>query len=684
MRTRIRRGEARLSTNRCDHSTQPSSRQEKETMRKLILALTLAVITCLTVVSVAAAESGPIQVSGQSADTSQQAAAGSSATQVNPSNTNISIRVLSPGNDGNVSQTNAAGSSAAAGNASTTAQSSGQSAGAGGIQSSTQSAATDQVAAALSTAAQLGASNVNVPIRVLSPGNDGNVSQTNAVGSQAAAGNSATTGQSGTQAAAGGSCGCSSSSSTPVQTSDQSASTGQDAIAGSQATQVDPSNTTVSVRVLSPGDGGSVSQTNAVGSTAAAGNQAATSQTSTQADAAPTCGCSGTPVQQADQSASTDQGAAALSAAAQASPSNEASPVRVASDGNGGATRQQNIAGSDATALNGASTSQQGSQSAASGNPIQVASQDASTDQGALAASAASQLGASNDASPVRVGSDGNDGSVSQTNAALSGAFAGNLAGTSQNANQNAAAGTCGCGGAGIQVLGQRSDTDQAGFAVSAALQQFGERSPCGCGGSSGNTASPTRVESSGDDGTTSQANDALSSAAALNGAATRQNGSQSEAGSGLQIQALGQQATTQQDGFAASLAAQLGATNDASPVRVLSPGGGGSVHQGNAAASSAVAGNASGTAQDGRQAIAGGGCGCGSLPIQVAGQSAWTGQSAAAFSAALQAHPSNESSPTRVWSPGGGGAVDQANAAASRGDALNRALTGQGVLQAS
>ena len=653
-------------------------------MRKLILALVLAVITCLTVVSVSAAESGPIQVAGQSADTSQQAAAGSSATQVNPSNTNISIRVLSPGNDGDVSQTNAAGSSAAAGNASTTAQGSGQSAGGGGIQSSTQSAGTDQVAGALSTAAQLGASNVNVPIRVLSPGNDGTVSQTNAVGSQAAAGNSATTGQSASQqAAGGGSCGCSSSSA-PIQTSDQSAATGQEAVAGSQATQVDPSNTTVSVRVLSPGDDGSVSQANAVGSTAAAGNQAVTSQGSRQADTAAPCGCSGTSVQQAEQSAETDQGAAALSAATQADPSNEASPVRVASDGNGGATRQQNVAGSDATAANGASTSQQGSQSAAAGNAIQVASQDASTDQGALAASAARQLGASNDASPVRVGSDGNDGSVSQTNAALSGAFAGNLAGTSQNASQNAAAGTCGCGGTGIQVLGQRSDTGQAGFAGSEAVQQFGERSPCGCGGSSGNTASPTRVGSSGDDGTTSQANDALSSAAALNGAATRQNGSQSEAGSGLQIQVLGQQASTEQDAVAASLAAQFGASNDASPVRVESPGGGGSVYQANAAGSSAVAGNSSGTVQDGRQGIAGSRCGCGSLPIQVAGQSAWTGQSAAALSAALQAYPSNAASPTRVWSPGGGGAVDQANAAASRGDALNRALTGQGVLQAA
>src|SRR6478609_757731 len=553
-------------------------------MRKVILALVLVAVTCLTAVSVAAADPGPIQVSGQSADTSQQAAAASSATQTTPSNTNISIRVLSPGNDGNVSQSNTAGSSAAAGNASNTTQGSSQTAGGGNpIQSSTQSASTGQVATALSLASQYGASNTNVPIRVLSPGNDGNVSQTNAVGSNATAGNAAGTSQTGSQTATGGSsCGCSGGS-TPIQVSDQSASTGQDATALSHATQIDPSNTSVSVRVLSPGNDGNVSQANTVGSSALAGNLAGTSQSSRQTAPAASCGCSGTAIQQADQSAETGQEAAGLSAATQADPSNEASPVRVGSGGNGGSTRQENTAGSSAAALNGAVTSQQGSQSAGSGNAIQIASQDASTAQGALAASAAAQQGASNDASPVRVDSPGNGGSVSQSNAVGSSAIAGNLAGTTQNANQTAA-GTCGCSGTGIQVLGQKSDTDQGAIAASEAIQAFGERSPCGCGGSSGgNTASPVRVGSAGDDGTTSPANNAYSSAAAGNGAYTKQDGTQSQAGGGLKIQALGQESETEQGALAASLAAQFGASNDASPTRVYSPGGGGSVSQSNA-----------------------------------------------------------------------------------------------------
>lgn len=655
-------------------------------MRKMLLALVLGAVICLAAVSVAAADPGPIQVSGQSADTSQHAVAGSSATQTNPTNTNISIRVLSPGNDGNVTQSNAAGSSATAGNASNTAQGSSQTAGGGGaIQSSNQSASTSQLAAALSLASQTGATNTNMPIRVLSPGNDGNVSQTNAVGSSATAGNAAGTSQTGTQTAAGGSsCGCSGSG-TPVQLSDQSASTDQDAGAVSHAAQVDPSNTAVSVRVLSPGNGGNVSQANTVGSTATAGNVAGTTQSSHQAAAAAPCGCSGTSIQQADQSAETDQEAAALSGAAQADPSNEASPVRVGSGGNDGTVRQENAAASNAAALNGAATTQQGSQSAGSGNAIQIASQDASTAQGALAASAAAQHGASNDASPVRVDSPGNGGSVTQSNAVGSSATAGNTAGTAQNAAQTAAGGTCRCEGTGIQVLGQKSDTDQTAIGLSEATQLFGERSPCGCGGSnSGNTASPVRVGSAGDDGTTSQANTVYSSAAGLNGASTRQNGTQSEAGGGLQIQALGQKSETDQGALAASLAAQAGASNEASPVRVYSPGGGGSVSQSNAAGSSATAGNGADTQQDGRQAIAGSPCGCGSLPIQVAGQSARTLQAAFGLSAALQAHPSNTSSPTRVSSGGVGGSSWQSNADASRGDALDRALTRQGVVQGS
>jgi trimeric autotransporter adhesin len=650
-------------------------------MRKLIIALVLTAVIGLTAVSVAAADPGPIQVSGQSASTSQQAVAASGATQTNPSNTNISIRVLSPGNDGNVTQSNSVGSSATAGNAAGTSQAAGQTAAGGAIQSANQSATTDQVAGALSIASQAGASNVNVPIRVLSEGNDGNVTQSNDVGSRADAANAAGTTQASSQSASGGSCGC--SGGTPVQTADQSATTTQAAGAESAATQVDPSNTTVSIRVLSPGDGGSVTQSNSAGSSATAGNLAQTTQTGSQTAAAAPCGCGGTAVQQAKQSAATEQGAAALSGASQVGASNTASPVRVGSDGNDGSVQQSNTAGSTAIAANGSTTGQQASQTAAAGSPIQIASQDASTAQDALAGSLAEQAGASNDASPVRVDSSGNGGSVSQQNAAVSTAAAGNQAATGQSGTQTAAAG-CGCGGPGIQVLGQKSGTAQGAIAASEAAQVFGERSPCGCGGASGNIASPVRVGSAGDDGTTSQQNAALSSATAGNGSSTTQSGSQSLAGGGLPIQVLGQQAETEQGALAASLAAQLYPSNAASPVRVISPGGGGSVTQSNLAGSSAGAANTSGTQQDGHQTIAATPCGCGSIPIQVAGQSARTAQLAPAFSAALQAYPANTSSPARVWSGGGGGSVLQGNGATSGAGGLNGALTRQGVMQAS
>ena len=653
-------------------------------MRKLLLLLVLATVACIAATT-AAADPGPIQVSGQSATTSQQAAAGSSATQVNPSNTNIAIRVLSPGNDGNVAQSNNASSSAAAGNAAGTTQSSNQNAGgAGGVQTSQQSAGTDQLAVALSAASQYDASNLNVPIRVLSPGNDGSVTQSNSTGSQAVAGNAAGTGQSSSQTQAGQGCGCSGTSG-GIQTADQSASTDQAALAASDAKQVDPSNTNVSVRVLSPGDGGSVTQSNSVGSSAAAGNIAGTGQTSTQSQAGASCGCSGTPgVQQASQSAHTDQEAAGLSAAKQIDPSNASSPVRVSSPGNDGSVSQSNNTGSTALAGNAALTGQQATQTDASGHGIQIGQQDASTEQAALAASAALQAGASNDASPVRVLSPGNGGNVSQSNTVASGAAAGNLAATAQNGTQSNAGSTCGCSGLGIQVLGQKAETEQSSAAFSAAAQLFGGRSECGCGGSSGNDASPVRVSSPGNDGNVTQSNNAISAALSGNAALTRQDGSQTESGGGLQIQALGQEAGTAQDAGAASLVAQLDPSNDASPTNVQSPGNGGSVAQQNTAASLAGAGNEALTGQAARQTIAGPSCGCAALPIQVAGQSSWTGQVAHAISAAFQIDPENDASPTHVWSPGDSGSLAQGNFALSRGDSRNRALSGEGVSQTS
>jgi len=57
--------------------------------------------------------------------------------------------------------------------------------GSGGIQTGTQSAGNTQLAGALSTASQTGATNTNIPVRVLSPGSNGNVTQSNTVSSTA-------------------------------------------------------------------------------------------------------------------------------------------------------------------------------------------------------------------------------------------------------------------------------------------------------------------------------------------------------------------------------------------------------------------------------------------------------------------------------------------------------------------
>ena len=220
-------------------------------------------------------------------------------------------------------------------------------------------------------------------------------------------------------------------------------------------------------------------------------------------------------------------------------------------------------------------------------------------------------------------------------------------------------------------MLGQKSDTDQGAIAASEAIQLFGERSPCGCGGSSGgNTASPVRVGSA-----RRRRHNVAGEQRLLLGSGTERCLDEAErhaVGGRRRPPDPGARTgvrDTEQGAFAASLAAQFGASNDASPVRVYSPGGGGSVNQSNTAGSSALAGNGAETSQDGRQTIAGSPCGCGSLPIQVAGQSARTLQAAFGFSAALQAHPSNTSSPTRVYSGGGGGSVWQGNAALSSGD---------------
>src|SRR5262249_57653602 len=94
--------------------------------------------------------------------------------------------------------------------------------------------------------------------------------------------------------------------------------------------------------------------------------------------------------------------------------------------------------------------------------PIQVAKQDASTEQESAALSAAVQKDASNDASPVRVWSPGSDGNVTQSNDAASSARSGNAASTTQTATQDPSGSTCGCAGSPIQVLGHQPAPHQS------------------------------------------------------------------------------------------------------------------------------------------------------------------------------------------------------------------------------
>src|SRR5205085_8457276 len=113
--------------------------------------------------------------------------------------------------------------------------------GSGGIQTGTQTAGNTQLAGALSTASQIGATNTNIPVRVLSPGNNGSVTQSNTVSSTASSTNHNDTDQDLSQNQGGTSCGCQAAP-TGIQTSQQAAGSGQAGAALSGATQAAPAN----------------------------------------------------------------------------------------------------------------------------------------------------------------------------------------------------------------------------------------------------------------------------------------------------------------------------------------------------------------------------------------------------------------------------------------------------------
>ena len=90
---------------------------------------------------------------------------------------------------------------------------------------------------------------------------------------------------------------------------------------------------------------------------------------------------------------------------------------------------------------------------------------------------------------------------------------------------QTQAGSPCGCGGLGVQALGQEAFTGQLSKALSSAWQ-IGAK----------NASDPVRVWSFGGGGTTGQANGANSQASAPNIAGTGQNASQAMIGAPIKI----------------------------------------------------------------------------------------------------------------------------------------------------
>jgi hypothetical protein len=409
---------------------------------------------------VAAAQS--VQGVGQSAVTGQSASSDASSTQTSPSNSNISVRIFSPGDGGSVSQENTSTAASAAANAAETTQTADQSqSGGGGEQAVGQEAFTGQKAEAEAESKQYSPSNSNISVRIHSPGDDGDVEQSNASKAAALAGNAAETEQSADQDQGGGKddkC-CSGSG---VQGVGQKAATLQHADSDATSEQYYPSNKNISVRIGSEGDNGDVSQSNTSAAKSLAFNKASTDQSADQ-DQSGDCRCGGDGVQAVGQKAITGQKAESEATSIQKGAENINAPVRIFSEGDNGDVEQSNDSLALSAAFNFAETDQDVTQEQSSdcrckeddkkkygkeddkkygkdggkdGALVQGVGQWAETWQKADADATSKQEKPSNKNAPLRIKSEGDDGDVEQANSSLAAAFSLNKAFTFQDVIQ--------------------------------------------------------------------------------------------------------------------------------------------------------------------------------------------------------------------------------------------------------
>ena len=282
-------------------------------MRRHVIAWAAAIaLVPVLGVGTALADTAPVagQSIGQTALSGQSADADATSTQIKPTNTNISVRVLSGGDDGAVTQSNTSTADATAGNVNETTQLAGQlQAGGGGgaaVQEIGQEALNLQKADADAESTQIKPTNTNISVRVLSPGDNGDVTQSNDSSATADAGNENSTDQKALQLqfAGGGNhapavpSSCNSSCAPPpdhcsdpchddggigIQAIGQKAVNIQDADADAKSFQWGASNLNAPVSVgghdcgchdakVVPDGGGDVSQSNSSSADATAGN----------------------------------------------------------------------------------------------------------------------------------------------------------------------------------------------------------------------------------------------------------------------------------------------------------------------------------------------------------------------------------------------------------------------------
>ena len=358
---------------------------------------------------------------GQAAQNEQEAKSGALAVQKDATNKNVAVRVLSPGNDGDVSQKHDVSAESKAKNDNETSQhAAGTDGGSGstGVQAGGQVAKNDQDAKSAALAVQKGASNQNISVRVLSPGDDGSVTQENSVSAKSEAKNDNETTQTAGQTHGDGkdSCRCSKGG-TDVQGAGQLAENEQAAASGAIAIQKGASNKNVSVRVLSPGDDGSVTQENSVSADSKAKNENETNQDAAQIGGGGGPGSTG--IQAGGQLAKNDQDAASLAFAFQSGASNLSVPVRVLSWDGGGSVSQTNDVSAESEAKNENETTQNATQTQtgsdrcgcqAGETRVPVIGQAALSHQHAASIALAAQLGEKKSRCECRPDDDKRDG----------------------------------------------------------------------------------------------------------------------------------------------------------------------------------------------------------------------------------------------------------------------------------